>query len=125
MLESDGVFTPELSICGKPPVVIHSEADRDGLNHGKKVERNGYLIVEYDNHEGGHYKCGKLARENPGISVFSMCGCEEERIVIWKYDTLGNPVPISRDEYEKRILQNVNLTEFEHKLELRKERACR
>lgn len=110
-LDSDGSFTPEFSICSKPPIVIHSESDMDGLSYGQRVNDGGYMIPDYENFKGGHYKCGKLARENPGICVYSICG----NMMFWEYNSSGLPNLISRDTYEKKILQIVNMTEFEAK----------
>jgi hypothetical protein len=111
-LQSNGSFTPEFSICGNPPIIIHSLSNMDGLNYGEKVDGMGYMAPDYENLKGGHYKCGKLARENPGICVYSVCGHSNSNIMFYEYNSLEAPVTISRDTYEKKILQNVNLTKF-------------
>ena len=110
-LISDGTFTPEFGICTTPPIVIHSENDIDGLNYGKRINSNGCIVPDCENLKGGHYKCSKLASENPGICVYSICcirgGTE---MMFWEYNSVGMPVSICRDTYEGKILRTVNST---------------
>jgi len=108
-LKSNGTFTPEFNICGNPPIIVHSEADLNGLRYGQKHDNIGCIIPDYENSKGGHYKCGKLACENPDICVYSMCSDASGGIMMfWEYDSQGASIPISRDTYEQNILRNVN-----------------
>lgn len=108
-LTSDGTFTPEFNIRGNPPIVVHSEADLNGLNYGQKLDDIGCIIPDYENFNGGHYKCSKLSRENPDICVYSMCSAASGGIMMfWEYDSQGAYIQISRDTYEQNILRNVN-----------------
>ena len=110
-LISNGTFTPEFCICTNPPIIIHSENYVDGLCYAERINNDGCIVPDYDNSKGGHYKCGKLARENPGICVYSICGVRGgTEMLFWEYNSYGTPIPISCESYEQKILRKVNFT---------------